>query len=593
MNTVADNANGSDSMQILYQILPRLSLFHYQCSKETTSKEIGGVFEKASQRQKKMETGKDQCFVFMDEAGLPEEEKESLKVLHYLLEGHMSKKPDVGFVAITNHVLDAAKSNRCVSLLREEPDNDEMKQLTRDVLFHHSNDEALFRRVEIDEQVLTPDDFAGSLYQSYRGLLHNDPEFSNFFGLRDFIYLLKAIKAIGGSDTTVGFTITREDLRSCVARNFNGNGLGCLERTLAAFLSVATNNEGSTRPPHTMTTLQDALESKTADLSTKPRFKLIIDQTNDDSIARLLHSCGLVQSSRRSLFKLSHLPDDFPRAKIRLITGIKFAAQQAGVALLSQTSSINESFYDLFNQHFRAISRNGKQLLYANIAVGGVSRRSLVSSDFECIVHVRAKELDEMPAPFMNRFEKYSLSIKDVIEWGLEQSRWSTNLFDLARQKTQSFIETLGESGLLGCDDQTVDSLLAEFVPFGVDHTDRKDTSPSRSSVASFEQHLCDFLQDSFGTATAATATKASATAIVDLAKKHFRSTDGEALRQVLDGRVPADSIGESFQSVFDPNSGSSTLSSLCRRIVLMFMVQTMTTKLLQITKPEVLYAKR
>ena len=48
----------------------------------------------------------------MDEADLPEEEKESLKVLHYYLEGHMSIKAKVGFVAITNHVLDAAKSNR-------------------------------------------------------------------------------------------------------------------------------------------------------------------------------------------------------------------------------------------------------------------------------------------------------------------------------------------------------------------------------------------------------------------------------------------------------------------------------------------------
>jgi hypothetical protein len=47
----------------------------------------------------------------MDEAGLPEESKESLKVLHYYLERHMSIKAKVAFVAITNHALDAAKSN--------------------------------------------------------------------------------------------------------------------------------------------------------------------------------------------------------------------------------------------------------------------------------------------------------------------------------------------------------------------------------------------------------------------------------------------------------------------------------------------------
>mmetsp|Transcript_3342 Transcript_3342/g.10338 ORF Transcript_3342/g.10338 Transcript_3342/m.10338 type:complete len:89 (-) Transcript_3342:710-976(-) len=44
------------------------------------------------------------------EAGLPEEGRESLKVLHYYLEEHTSRSERVGFVAISNHMLDAAKS---------------------------------------------------------------------------------------------------------------------------------------------------------------------------------------------------------------------------------------------------------------------------------------------------------------------------------------------------------------------------------------------------------------------------------------------------------------------------------------------------
>ena len=69
--------------------------------------------------------------VFMDEAGLPEERHESLKVqnsnmnialvlhayilqaLHYYLD-----QQEVAFVAITNHILDAAKTNRAISLFR-------------------------------------------------------------------------------------------------------------------------------------------------------------------------------------------------------------------------------------------------------------------------------------------------------------------------------------------------------------------------------------------------------------------------------------------------------------------------------------------
>jgi hypothetical protein len=45
--------------------------------------------------------------VFMDEAGLPEDAKESLKVLHYYLENS-----SVAFVGISNRPLDPAKMNR-------------------------------------------------------------------------------------------------------------------------------------------------------------------------------------------------------------------------------------------------------------------------------------------------------------------------------------------------------------------------------------------------------------------------------------------------------------------------------------------------
>ena len=134
VNIVDGNANGSDSLSKFYGMRPRLSLFHYQCSKQSTSSEIAAVFAQAIQRQERIDESKHRCVVFMDEAGLPESERESLKVLHYLLEGHMSAKAKVGFVAISNHVLDAAKSNRCVMLLRQEPDDAEMQRCVGRVL---------------------------------------------------------------------------------------------------------------------------------------------------------------------------------------------------------------------------------------------------------------------------------------------------------------------------------------------------------------------------------------------------------------------------------------------------------------------------
>lgn len=87
VNTVVGNANGEESCGPFYRNHPRLEPFHYQCSRLSTSLEIESVFKRAIERQGRYDHSQLQTLVFMDEAGLPEEEQESLKVLHYYLEG--------------------------------------------------------------------------------------------------------------------------------------------------------------------------------------------------------------------------------------------------------------------------------------------------------------------------------------------------------------------------------------------------------------------------------------------------------------------------------------------------------------------------
>ena len=185
------------ALVLFYSKHARLALYHYQCSKQSTSKELLAVFDKAIQRQQRVDSAKHRCFVLMDEAGLPEEEKESLKVLHYLLEGHMSAKAEVGFVAISNHVLDAAKTNRCVMLLREAPDEDDMLSIASGMLFDsRGNGYTRAHHVDLEGELFPANDFALSLCQSYEAMLHNDDRlswFDTFFGLRDLIYFLKAL----------------------------------------------------------------------------------------------------------------------------------------------------------------------------------------------------------------------------------------------------------------------------------------------------------------------------------------------------------------------------------------------------------------
>jgi hypothetical protein len=87
--------------------------------------------------------------------------------------------------------------------------------------------------------------------------------------------------------------------------------------------------------------------------------------------------------------------------------------------LMINSHPLHSSFYDLLNQHYatmptRVDGKPGTQYL-ANIAVGSFSRPCPVHPDFRVVVHVPVSRLPHTPLPFLNRFEKYSLSIEDAL----------------------------------------------------------------------------------------------------------------------------------------------------------------------------------
>jgi hypothetical protein len=97
----------------------------------------------------------------------------------------MSAAPQVAFVCITNHILDAAKSNRCICLLRPEPDKAELMSITLGVLCQ--NNAMHTHPLTFDEHMMSTEEFAALLCECYLDLIQNKAEFSwfvQFFGLR-------------------------------------------------------------------------------------------------------------------------------------------------------------------------------------------------------------------------------------------------------------------------------------------------------------------------------------------------------------------------------------------------------------------------
>ena len=87
---------------------------------------------------------------------------------------------------------------------------------------------------------------------------------------------------------------------------------------------------------------------------------------------------------------------------------------------MAQTDSIDESFYDLFNQHFHRIDdpQEGTRY-YTNIAIGAHMKPSRVDPNFQCVVVIKKSEVKNTPAPFLNRFEKYCITHRSLLEEAL------------------------------------------------------------------------------------------------------------------------------------------------------------------------------
>ncbi len=214
-NVVVANLKGRESKVPVFRltdVFSSLDPHFYQCSRRTTSTDVERIFERAINRQHILETIQVpvKCVVFMDEAGLPEEKGESLKILHYYLD-----KQEVSFVAISNHVLDAAKTNRAVTVFRPEAANSELKTLAQECIAPPGTH--------------TPPKLIEQFCTAYDRVLQ-DPQFKRMYGLRDFIHFVTYLRRHRG-------TRDPQVILEALERNFNGTGSDLFEQLCEIFFS--------------------------------------------------------------------------------------------------------------------------------------------------------------------------------------------------------------------------------------------------------------------------------------------------------------------------------------------------------------------
>ena len=94
------------------------------------------------------------------------------------------------------------------------------------------------------------------------------------------------------------------------------------------------------------------------------------------------------------VFKLSDFSGDGDAEKSSLSVVLSLLLMRK-MRLLSQTETINECFYDLFNQHYKLQqikNKDGNMITrrYANIAIGSLSQPCAIDKNFNCILHLKS-----------------------------------------------------------------------------------------------------------------------------------------------------------------------------------------------------------
>ncbi len=223
------------------------------------------------------------------------------------------------------------------------------------------------------------------------------------------------------------------------------------------------------------------------------------------------------------------------------------------------------------------------------IKLHSFDRRSKVCPTFHCIVHVRLSELEDLPAPFLNRFEKYRLRVFDVLSLRLEESILLKKLVEKSKSNVQAFSVQITPENLAGFSiNKTIESFYLNFIS----RVDLEWVSNNQDffSPKSFVDYLIGFVNSSLKIKVTYEGVKS----ITDLALKCFCFEESECLKQLLSKSVlenPANMI-ISLKEMLAGKSNSA-ISRITENIIEMIITREGIYTILSLATPEAIFSKR
>ncbi len=405
----------------------------------------------------------------MDEASLPDENKMVLKVLHPYLD-----ECKVAFVAVANKAFDAANANRMICIYRSLPSEYDQKVLAYGCLGLQTNrnDPPVDKRLE---------NIISGLCQGYREILKST-DIPHIFHDRDFIYMLRELRfqlQTTATDENVKLEgITPKSLLCALEDNFNGITRNQFEKLTEIFFKAIQEKcrdfeQPSKKKPNNYrnvpTILRNSIGLNSAGRRLYGRYKLIIDESEDESAVRLLFQTGILDSSpkKTTVFRMSDFPEDIDNElrNVEILSTMKLCMETEKTILMVNTGRIHGALYDVFNQNFSIMATGDTRKIFSKVAIGPKTVDVVVHEDFQCIVHVNRSEFDKMPPPFLSRFQKYSFSINDFYRIECEHlPEKERRIMKNVEEKAQSFIQHFERQYFYGLNDDTLYSCLLSLI---------------------------------------------------------------------------------------------------------------------------------
>lgn len=369
----ANNMKGPASSQLFFQLFHQLQTFRYQCSMHSTDKEIEAVYEAAERRQMMFSDvgnarSSDRSVVFLDEGGLPSEARNALKVIHYKLD-----HPVVSSVIMTNRMLDAAKSNRAMLVVRDiaADDDGELLPLARGIFEIAAEDTAQARLQNRfvaagSHSLQRTDAILRGIADAFGSVnkLSQVARSGLIYQRRDFIHLLRHLHRCSRKSGAGSVVITAEGLLDSVQRHLNGLHQDAFKAVASHFFDhvnrrLAALHLSEFEIPPLKNTLQliresladRVLEGEDPNVSTF-RYILVIDPTANETAVQLLRSRILSGSNTRVCALGDFAQDRSEAAQIEVISQVKSAMSEGQTVILINSEPIQTSFYDVFNRHF-------------------------------------------------------------------------------------------------------------------------------------------------------------------------------------------------------------------------------------------------